>query len=136
MTDQREIDRVLDAFLAEGTGEVADRVIDAALDQIDHTRQRRALRMPRRFSTMTMPIRLAAAAVIGVLAVGGALYLTRPGQPGGRWSGPGAQCERQPEPARRDAHPDARRVDGHTQPDGLDRSSWGWATDSDRHAPG
>jgi Galactose oxidase, central domain/Kelch motif len=81
MTDQREIDRVLDAFFLEGTDEVADRVIDAALDQIDHTRQRRALRMPRRFSTMTMPIRLAAAAVIGVLAVGGALYLTKPGQP-------------------------------------------------------
>jgi hypothetical protein len=88
MTDQREIDRVLDAFLAEGTGEVADRVIDAALDQIDHTRQRRALRMPRRFSTMTTPIRLAAAAVIGVLAVGGALYLTRPGQPAVGGPGP------------------------------------------------
>jgi Galactose oxidase, central domain/Kelch motif len=88
MTDQRELDRVLDAFLLEGTDEVADRVIDAALDQIDHTRQRRALRMPRRFSTMTMPIRLAAAAVIGVLAVGGALYLTRPGQPAVGGSGP------------------------------------------------
>jgi N-acetylneuraminic acid mutarotase len=81
MTDQRELDRVLDAFFLEGTDEVADRVIDSALDQIDHTQQRRALRMPRRFSTMNMLTRLAAAAVIGVLAVGGTLYLVQRGQP-------------------------------------------------------
>ena len=81
MTDQRELDRLLGAYFADGTDELADRVIDAALDQIDHTRQRRALRMPRRFPTMTMPIRLAAAAVIAALAVGGAFYLLDPGQP-------------------------------------------------------
>ncbi len=85
MTDQRELDRVLVAFFVEGTGELADRVIDAALDQIDHTRQRRAVRMPWRFSTMSSTMKLltrvAAVAAIGVLAVGGALYLTRPGQP-------------------------------------------------------
>jgi hypothetical protein len=71
MTDQRELDRLLGAFFVEGTNELADRVIDAALDEIDNTKQRRVTRRPRRFSTMTMPIRLAAAAVIGVLAVGG-----------------------------------------------------------------
>jgi WD40 repeat protein len=81
MTDQRELDRVLDAFFVEGTDELADRVIDAALDQIDHTKQRRAVRMPRRFSTMNMPTRVAAAAAIGVLAVGGALYLIGPSRP-------------------------------------------------------
>jgi len=81
MTEQRELDRVLVAFFVEGTGELADRVIDAALDQIDHTRQRRAVRMPWRFSTMKLLTRVAAVAAIGVLAVGGALYLTRPGQP-------------------------------------------------------
>lgn len=81
MTDKRELDRLLGAFFADGTDELADRVIDAALDQIDHTRQRRALRMPRRFPTMTMPIRLAAATVIAALAVGGAFYLLKPGQP-------------------------------------------------------
>jgi N-acetylneuraminic acid mutarotase len=81
MTDQRELDRLLGAFFVEGTDELADRVIDAALDQIDHTRQRRAVRMPRRFSTMNMLTRLAAAAVIGVLAVGGTLYLVQRGQP-------------------------------------------------------
>jgi N-acetylneuraminic acid mutarotase len=81
MTDQRELDRLLDAYFVEGTDELADRVIDAALDHIDHTDQRRAVPMPRRFQTMTMPTRVAAAAVIGVLAVGGAFYLTRPDRP-------------------------------------------------------
>lgn len=81
MTDRPELDRLLGAYFADGTDELADRVIDAALDQIDHTRQRRALRMPRRFPTMIMPIRLAAAAVIAALAVGGAFYLLKPGQP-------------------------------------------------------
>jgi N-acetylneuraminic acid mutarotase len=81
MTDQRELDRLLGAYFEKGTNELSDRVIDAALDQIDHTRQRSALRLPRRFPTMTMPIRIATAAVIGVLAVGGAFYLTRPDRP-------------------------------------------------------
>jgi hypothetical protein len=81
MTDQRELDRLLVAYFDEGTNELADRVIDAALDQIDHTDQRRAVRVPRRLQTMNMPTRVAAAAVIGVLAVGGAFYLTRPDRP-------------------------------------------------------
>jgi hypothetical protein len=79
MTDHRDLDRLLDAFFVEGTNEVADRVIDTALDQIDHTHQRRVLRMPRRFQTMNMPTRVAAAAVIGVLAVGATFFVIRPG---------------------------------------------------------
>jgi Galactose oxidase, central domain/Kelch motif len=43
--------------------------------------QRHPMRLPRRFPIMTIPIRIAAAAVIGVLAVGGAFYLTRPDRP-------------------------------------------------------
>jgi hypothetical protein len=77
MTTQRELNGLLEAFFAEGTTELADRVIDAALLQIDHTSQRRAMRVPRRLQTMPMLSRLAAAAVIGVLAVGAALYLIR-----------------------------------------------------------
>ena len=93
MTDPRELERLLGAYFADGTHELADRVIDAALDQIDHTRQRRALRLPRRFSTMTIPIRLAAAAVIAALAFGGAFYLLNPDQPsvGGPTPGPATQ---------------------------------------------
>jgi WD40 repeat protein len=81
MTDQRELDRLLGTFFVEGPDELADRVIDAALDQVGRTRQRRALRLPGRFQTMPMFARAAAAAVIGVLAVGTALYLTKPAQP-------------------------------------------------------
>jgi hypothetical protein len=81
MTDQRDLDRLLGDYFAAGTNALADRVIDAALDTIDHTRQRRSIRAPWRFPTMTMPFRLAAAALIGVLAIGGAFYLTRSSQP-------------------------------------------------------
>ena len=81
MTDQRELDRLLDAYFVDGTDELADRVIDAALDQIDHTPQRRRIRAPWRFQTMPMSARVAAAAVIGVIAVAGAVYLIRPNQP-------------------------------------------------------
>lgn len=77
MTQQHELDLILDAFFVDGTDELADRVLDAALDEIDHTHQRRRLRLPRRLQTMSMPVRLAAAAVIGVIAVGG-LLLWRP----------------------------------------------------------
>jgi hypothetical protein len=80
MTDQRELDRLLGAFFVEGTNEVADRVIDGALIEIDQTRQRRVGRMPRRLLTMKTPMRLAAAAVIGVVAVGGTLYAVNPWQ--------------------------------------------------------
>ena len=80
MTDQRELDRLLSAFFVEGTNEVADRVIDAALIEIDQTQQRRVGRMPRRILTMKTPTRVAAAAVIGVLAVGGTLYAVNPWQ--------------------------------------------------------
>src|SRR5438874_2237157 len=46
-----------------------------ALDAIQTTRQERDLRIPRRFSTMSTPARVAAAAAIGVLAIGGASFL-------------------------------------------------------------
>ncbi len=80
MTDQRKLNAILDAFFVDGTDELADRVIDDALDEIDRTQQRHALRLPRRFSAMTISPRLVAAAVLGVLALGGAFYLSRPDQ--------------------------------------------------------
>ncbi len=95
MTDQRGLDRLLDAFFVEGTDEVADRVIDAVLDEVDHTQQRRAVHMPRRFPTMNMPTRLVAAAVIGVLAIGGAFYLTTPPRAAVGVAGPTADGSRQ-----------------------------------------
>jgi len=76
MTTQLELNRMLDAFFTEGTNELADRVIEAALDTIDHTQQR-AGRRPRRIWAVPMLTRLAAAAAIGVLAVGSAFFLSR-----------------------------------------------------------
>jgi large repetitive protein len=81
MTDKLELDRLLGAFFVEGTEELADRVIDAALDEIDHTQQRSAWRIPRRFSPMNTPTRTVAAAVIGVLAVGASFLMIRPDRP-------------------------------------------------------
>jgi hypothetical protein len=55
--------------------------IARAAIQIHHTRRGSALRLPRRIATMNRSTRFAAAAVIAVVAVGGAFYLLRPGQP-------------------------------------------------------
>jgi Galactose oxidase, central domain/Kelch motif len=54
--------------------------IARAATQIEHARQRRAVRVPRRIATMNLYARLAAAAIV-VIAVGGAFYLLRPSQP-------------------------------------------------------
>jgi WD40 repeat protein len=75
MTDQRELDRILGAFFVEGTNELPDRVISAALEQIDHTPQRHAARTPWRLPRMNTFARVAAAAVLGLFAIGGTLYL-------------------------------------------------------------
>ncbi len=56
-------------------------------------------RVPRRLPTMSTPIRFAAAAVIGVLAIGGAVYLTRPGQPAVAGPGPTASSSASPSPS-------------------------------------
>ena len=78
MTNRSELEQALDRYLAEGGEQVPDRVVDAALDQIDHTSQRHALRLPWRFPDMPYFLRSAmvGAAVVAVLIVGGVL-LTR-----------------------------------------------------------
>ena len=55
--------------------------LDIILAAVPSIPQRHASRVPWRFPTMTTHIRLATAAVIGVLALGGAFYFTRPDQP-------------------------------------------------------
>lgn len=75
MTAQLDIDRLLDDFLREGTNRLSDRVFDAALGDIETTRQRRAWRVPRRYSDVPTPIRLLAAAALLAAAVGGAFLL-------------------------------------------------------------
>jgi hypothetical protein len=75
MTAQLDIERVLDDFLGDGTNELSDHVLDAALRDVSTTRQRRAQRVPRRFSDMPTPVRLLAAAAILATALGGAFLL-------------------------------------------------------------
>ena len=75
MTAQLDIERVLDDFLADSADELSDRVLEAALHDTERIRQRRAWRTPRRFSDMTTPVRLVAAAAIVTAALGGAFLL-------------------------------------------------------------
>ena len=71
-------DRIAKAWLDDGPDELSVRVLDAVVDEIHLTRQRRANRMPWRLPTMTSPARVAAAALVGVLAIGGAIFILRP----------------------------------------------------------
>jgi hypothetical protein len=75
MTAQLDLERVLDDFLGDGSSELSDHVLDAALNDIARTRQRRVLSVPRRFSDMPTPVRLLAAAAILAAAMGGAFLL-------------------------------------------------------------
>ena len=92
MTDSRNPDRLIQAFLDEGVEDLSDRVYDLVRDQLHHNRQRVVIG-PWRMPLMSTSVRaaLAAAAVI-VIALLGFTFLTRPsntGQPGAS-SSPGA----------------------------------------------
>lgn len=78
MTEDRSLERAARSWLENGPTQAPDRTVEAALLRIETTPQERDLRIPWRFPTMTPPARIAAAAVIGVLAVGGALFALRP----------------------------------------------------------
>lgn len=79
MTDQRDLDRLLGTYFAHGSDALADRVIRAALERIDKTPQSRPWRLSWRSPSTSTVIRSAGAAMVGVLAVGGLLYVLRPG---------------------------------------------------------
>ena len=74
MTDDRSLERAARSFIESGPTRAPERAVEAALLQIETTSQERSLLVPWRF-TMTVAARVAAAAVIGVLAIGGAFYL-------------------------------------------------------------
>lgn len=69
MSTNRDFDRVAGAWLAEGPSELADRVLDAALDEVHLTNQRHRLTVPWRTLVMNASLRLVAA--IAVIAVAG-----------------------------------------------------------------
>jgi Galactose oxidase, central domain/Kelch motif len=72
MTRDRDFDRILDEWFADGPSRIADRVVYDALRTIDRTPQSRgALRLPRRIAMIGNARLVAAAlAVIAVTAVG------------------------------------------------------------------
>lgn len=68
--NERGFDRLAEAFMADGPTVLADRVFDAAFDEVHVTRQRRVLwRVPWRFPTMNTFAKFAVAAV-AVIAIG------------------------------------------------------------------
>jgi hypothetical protein len=70
MTPDRDIDRLLDAFLADGADEVPDRVLDTAFARIERTSQVRPA-PTRRFTPMVPVLRLGfAAGLLLVLGIG------------------------------------------------------------------
>lgn len=77
MTRDRDIERVLDRFYAEGPSEMPDRVLLGVIDRIERVPQRR-LGFLTRFTTVNSNLRLAAAAAIVVAVVGvGAFALSQ-----------------------------------------------------------
>jgi len=112
MSTNRDFDRIATGWLAEGPTELNDRVLDAALDEVHLTHQRRRRAVPWRNPFMTMPIRLAAAAaIVAVLGFAGLTYLGKLG-PGN--AGPAATCTSAPAP-------DVTAQPGATP---LDRATW------------
>ena len=88
MSSDRDTTRIVRSWLEEGATALPDRVLDAVLDQVPATSQRRPLWPARRFPEMNNALKLviAAAAVLVVVIVGISL-LPRSGGVGG--SGPG-----------------------------------------------
>jgi len=80
MTDDRSLERAARSWLETGPTHAPDRAVQAALLRIETTPQERDLRIPWRLPMFT-PARIAVAAVIGVLAIGGTvLIVNRPNQ--------------------------------------------------------
>ena len=81
MTEDRSLERAARSWLETGPTQAPDRAVAEALLLIATTPQERDLRIPWRLPRMTTPTRVAAAAAIGVIAVGAAfMYFGRPGQ--------------------------------------------------------
>jgi hypothetical protein len=76
-----DFDQRISDWLEDDPNLAPHQAIETVLAAYPSIPQRRPIWMPWRFPTMTMPIRIATAAVVGVLAVGGAYYLSQPAQP-------------------------------------------------------
>ena len=70
MTQQRDIERLLDHWFGDGPGRAPDRVVDIVADRIERQSQRPAWRLHRRETTTVSIIPKPYAAVAAVLIVG------------------------------------------------------------------
>lgn len=77
MSDDRNFERNARSWLELGPTDAPDRVIADALSAIETTPQERDYWLPWKDLRMTIPLRLATAAVIGVLAIGSGLLLLK-----------------------------------------------------------
>lgn len=77
MTTGRDPEALLSAYLAEGMQVLPDRVVDAVLDEVHGTRQRKVF--GPRWARPGSRTAFAAAAVVAAIALGGVLVLGRPG---------------------------------------------------------
>jgi hypothetical protein len=69
MTQPRDIDRLLDLWLSDGSSVAPDRVLDVVADRIDRQPQRPAWRLDRRLSTLNTYAKIAVAAAVLIVAV-------------------------------------------------------------------
>jgi hypothetical protein len=85
MTQQPDIERLLDHWFAEGPSQVPDRVFDDAVGRLDRQSQTSAWRLRWRNLNVTTPARLAVAAIAIIAVLGAGLVVLRPssnvGQP-------------------------------------------------------
>jgi hypothetical protein len=97
MSTDRDTTRIVRSWLEEGATALPDRVLDAVLDQVPATPQRRAWWPARRSAAMNNAYKfLIAAAAVVVIAVAGINLLPRNGVVGG--SGPSASPSPTPSP--------------------------------------
>jgi hypothetical protein len=89
MSTDRDTTRIVRSWLEEGATALPDRILDAVLDQVPSTSQRRPLWTARRFNEMNNALKLAiAAAAVVVVAIIGVNLLPRNGGIGGTGPSP------------------------------------------------
>ena len=84
MTDDRSLERAARSWLEEGPTRAPNRPVEAALARIQSTPQERGPLVPWRLPTVNPALKLATAAVVAAIAIGGSLFVLRgPGGFGG-----------------------------------------------------
>jgi hypothetical protein len=123
MNASRDPETILAAWLDEGPTDLPDATRRAILTALPTTSQaRRGLFAPRRFPRMNTYIRLAMAALVAVVAVGGALYVLGPSQYGSGAPSPSPTLASTPGPS--------SALSGPSPAPTLDPTSWTTFTSS------